>query len=251
VRRVFRAVFVEVIGEESMALRVLLVGLVASMGFELPTGQDLSSWARTGRGWADARMAELSWLRLEAEKAIAIATDGVRDELPPSRSAEVASTRADLIFEAAVEGMASGFAADLALMEDASPAEESVVAEVGPTRADLIFEATVEGMASEFAADLALMEDASPAEETVVVVERFQEMPPAESTEPEPEGPAIEAPSDVLAPAAASALSARPASRVERLSAAVRLTKQAVSAWASLIQPAPVKVADDGQGNSF
>ena len=36
-----------------MALRFLLVSLVAGMGFELPSGQELSAWARAGRDWVE------------------------------------------------------------------------------------------------------------------------------------------------------------------------------------------------------
>ena len=194
-----------------MALRVLLVGLVASLGFELPTGQDLASWAKSGRAWVDARAAELSGLRLEAEQALAGATDGERDE-GPAPTTEVASSRADLNFEA-----------------------------------------TVEAMASEFAVDLALMKESTPAEEAVVVVERFQEMPPA-ATDPGPESD--EQASEVLAevvpvPAPSIAPPAAPASPIEKLSTAVRLTREAVNAWASLIQAVPFKVVDDVPGNSL
>ena len=197
-----------------MALRVLLVGLVASLGFELPTGPDLASWAKSGRAWVDARAAELSGLRLEAEQALAGPTDGERAE-GPAPSTEVASSRADLIFEA-----------------------------------------TVEAMASEFAVDLALMKEATPAEEAVVVVERFQERPPAAETDPGPESESDEQASEGLAevvpvPAPSIAPPASPASPIEKLSTAVRLTREAVNAWASLIQAVPFKVADDVPDNSL
>ena len=186
-----------------MALRVLLVGLVASLGLELPTGQDVSSWARAGRAWVDARVVEVSGLAPESEKSRAGATDVGCQGSTPSTT-EMASSRADLIFEAAVEQMAS-----------------------------------------EFAVDLALMEEAAPAEEVIVVVERFEEMPPAWPTGPEVEPESSSAPSPVAVPSAGAA------STASKFSVAVRLTKQAVDAWASLIPAIPVKMAGDGQGDSF
>ena len=50
-----------------MALRFLLVSLVAGMGCELPGSDDLASWNRAGRAWVGARMAELSEIRGGAE----------------------------------------------------------------------------------------------------------------------------------------------------------------------------------------
>ena len=183
-----------------MALRFLLVSLVAGMGFELPSGGDVATWTRAGRDWVDARMGDLSSLKAEARLAFAGAVDCEREVEPA-----------------------------------ASPVD------VAPTREDLAFEAIVEKMASDFKADLATIEEPKPVDEALVIVEPFREMPPAALTDPEPAVPApVEvagARPEVVAPATVES-----ASRVERISAAVSLTKQALSAWASLIQPT-VRVA--------
>ena len=193
-----------------MALRFLLVSLVAGMGCELPSQTDVAAWARTGREWVDARVGDTARLKVEAELALA----GLRGRLRARSPTPVA------------------------------PRPTSV--EVPSTRDDLAFEAVVEKMASDFAADLAAIEESKPEDEAVVVVEPFREMPPAAWTDPEPAAPAFEevaeAPAEVSAPPRET-----PASRSEKISAAVRLTKQALGAWASLIQPPTVRVAAEGR----
>ena len=49
-----------------MALRCLLVSLVASLGFELPSNQDVTSWTISGRNWVSTRAVELTALQAEA-----------------------------------------------------------------------------------------------------------------------------------------------------------------------------------------
>ena len=193
-----------------MALRVLLVGLVASMGFELPDGQELSSWTKTGRDWFNARMVDLSNLRVEAERVIAEDADGERAEEPAAAPIEVASTRADLAFDAVVEGMASEFATDLASIEARKPPDEALAA-----------------------------------------VEPSREIPPAEQSDPSLEDPDVETLAEADPAPTAPAQAVEPPSRIERISTAVRLTREAMNAWASLIQPSPVKVAGDGRGDSL
>jgi hypothetical protein len=158
-----------------MALRVLLLGLVACLGLDLPSVETLEGWKETGRGWVTARMADLSSLRALA---------GLDEDIVIDPPAETASSRVDLAFEAALEGMTSGFSADLASARLATPVEEKVAA-----------------------------------------------------VEPEPDP--------------ASEVEAEPASRLDRISTAVRLTRQAVDAWASLIQPTAEREADDDRGNSL
>ena len=85
-----------------MMLRLMLLGLVASMGLELPSGRDVASWASTGRAWAEARMAG----PVGVESA-----PGLSSPRGPRR---VVETRADLAFEAISDGMAAEFAADRA-----------------------------------------------------------------------------------------------------------------------------------------
>src|SRR4051794_7553825 len=78
-----------------MALRLLLVGLVIGLGVELPSGDEISSWARAGGDWLQARI-------VGAFGAEAVA------ESKPAPDAE---------FAAIVDRMADSFAADLALAD--------------------------------------------------------------------------------------------------------------------------------------
>ena len=87
-----------------MALRFLLVGLVASMGFELPSGEDVAAWAPVGPGLGrapDGRPAR-AWPRSRPSRV----GEGRRPRPRPRPPAEVVD-RADLAFEVVVEGMAS------------------------------------------------------------------------------------------------------------------------------------------------
>jgi hypothetical protein len=192
-----------------MALRFVLVGLVASMGFEMPSGGDVESWTRTGQNWFEARLAELSSLRLEASRAFDAATDCER--------------------------------------ADASAPAPVPAVEVASVREDLTFEAVVDGMAKDFTADLASINEPRPAEEAIATVEPFREMPEAAPSPSPSPAPAIESvvearPEPVVSPAT---------SRVEKISTALRLTRQAMSAWAALIQPSVVEVAGEEQTDVF
>jgi len=156
-----------------MALRVLLVALVMAMGLELPEVTELAGWERSARDWVAARVADLS----------SLGGDEIQSE---SKT------------------------------------------ETEPGRADLVFEAVSEAMASEFSTDLAL-----PATKPVESV--------AASAEPEPEF----VPEVTTVPTL-------PDPRTERITEAVRLTRQAVGAWASLIQAtADRSPGEDGSVDSF
>jgi hypothetical protein len=192
-----------------MALRFLLMSLVAGMGLELPNGQELSSWTRAGREWAGARMVDLSALRSEAECAFLGSTDCERadESAGPTATADAGSSSADLAFDVVVEGMASTFAADLAAIR-------------------------VEGPESAFAPG-ALADQP-----------RGEDPPLLAWRDPEPESATFPAPAaeEPTSPAETSPS----ASRVDRLSAAVRLTRQAVIAWASLIE-GPSEILTDSR----
>jgi hypothetical protein len=86
-----------------MALRFLLVSLVAGLGVNLPSGDELTSWASSGREWVQARI------------------DGFRGiESDSSRETE----QADAEFAAVVDEMAGTFSDDLASMDRPSPATQ-------------------------------------------------------------------------------------------------------------------------------
>jgi hypothetical protein len=90
-----------------MALRFLLVSLVAGLGVNLPCGDELSSWARSGRDWVQARI------------------DGFRGG---EADLGLETERADLEFAAVVDEMADSFATDLASLD--RPKSVTVLASV-------------------------------------------------------------------------------------------------------------------------
>jgi hypothetical protein len=200
-----------------MALRFLLVGLVASLGFEMPTARDVESWTRTGRSWVEARLADANSLKLEVARALDRAPDCERLEEPTLAPAPVA--------------------------------------EVASIREDLTFEVVVDGMAKDFVADLASIKEPGPVDEALAVVEPFREMQEATPTPSRPEVPAIETvvaarPEPVEGPAPVPTPPPT-TSRIEKISTALRLTRQAMSAWAALVEPSVVQVAGEEQTDTF
>ncbi|WP_435007395.1 hypothetical protein P12x_004706 [Tundrisphaera lichenicola] len=173
-----------------MALRFLLVSLVASMGLDLPGAPELAGWARAGRDWAEARMVEFSAYRADAGRFFlaspVMGAEAEDDGLAPET--------ADLAFDVVVEGMASNFAAEL--LAD---------------RRDQKF--------NEMGSDV-FAKSVVPDIPTAKVV-----------SGPAPESASVTAPSpSVEVPSATPKVS-----RGARISSAVELTRQAMSAWVSLI----------------
>lgn len=187
-----------------MALRCLLVSLVASLGFELPSGQDVTAWTTSGGDWISARTVDLSALGAEASGWLGIndPTMKPRTEVlvatpapSPTGNDESASPSTDLAFDSINEGMARAFADD----------SETALAETVP---------------------VALAQEATPA--TSVEILR---QPAADSLAlafPAPATAATDEEGD-------DSVTSTPAP-VDRLSSAVRLTRDAVEAWASLVQ---------------
>lgn len=198
-----------------MALRCLLVGLVASLGFQLPSGQDVTSWTRPGRDWVAARTITLSdlkatasvWFAAEPEPA---AQPPVAEPAPALAVAPAAEPAPDdLAFAAITEGMAASFAADL----EVARAEEAAAVRDEPAPA--------------------------PAAEAVAAADPTGE-PEHESmalahAEPAPE--AVTPGQAEFAPEAVTQGDAEPAaSPATRLTSAVRATREAMNAWASVVQ---------------
>jgi len=190
-----------------MTLRLILVGLVTSMGLELPSGRDVSSWAESGRAWADARFTDLPAPSVEVVPAIESA-----DLDPAPGPVIVAAARciqpdADRVFDAVSEGMAADFASDRAVTVAGIPASaadsDATVAESGMPAVGL---PEGEELATAYAPGV---EDA-----------------PAEAA-----GPA-----SGDEPTEAAAAEDDAPSRADRLSSAVRMTREVVHAWAALIQ---------------
>src|SRR3954453_5202836 len=88
----------------SVTLRIMLVGLVASLGFELPSDNDLSRWSRSGREWVAARLAGFPGPPVEADQPV-VETADVPTASPTF--AEVPDANTDRSFEAASAAMVS------------------------------------------------------------------------------------------------------------------------------------------------
>ena len=81
-----------------MAIRFLLVSLVAGLGLEAPSAQDVATWTRSGRDWVQARVDDFSNRRVIAE-----------------------SEQANVAFDGVVARMADDFTADLASIDQPKP----------------------------------------------------------------------------------------------------------------------------------
>jgi hypothetical protein len=190
-----------------MTLRIMLLGLVASLGLELPTRADVEGWATAGAAFACSATECLASPRVEvvALPDLADGTDRHQAEasFDPSPFVGEEAADADMAFAGAAEALASDLSADLAANPiDRSPAEE--------------------------------------VQEAIIALE-----PPAQAAPAEDESAgcllaeADEA--DVMPSDQAEATTAdEPA---DRISSAVRLTREAIHAWASLLQSAD----DDAQ----
>ena len=192
-----------------MALRCLLVGLVASLGFELPSSQDVTSWTALGQNWVSARSADLSALQAEATGWLT-ATD------PTLRP------RTDQVATAEAEPMAV--------------AEATTEAAASP--ADLAFDSIGEGMALAFGTDLEAIraEGATDARKLEAASEVVATVEPQPQPEDERMTLAFPAPSADLTDEEGMDQDEIAAIRADRLSSAVRLTREAVQAWASVIE---------------
>jgi hypothetical protein len=79
-----------------MALRFLLVSLVAGLGVNMPSGDEFSSWAQSGREWVQARI------------------DGFRGV---ESNSGIETEREDAEFDLVVDEMAATFVTDLASLD--------------------------------------------------------------------------------------------------------------------------------------
>ncbi len=192
-----------------MALRCLLVGLVASLGFELPSDQDVTSWTVSGRNWVSARTVDLSALQAEASGWLRL-----NDPTTNPKTGEIAAT----------------------CVSPAVAVEATTETAISP--ADLAFDSIGEGMSLAFATDL---ETARSEEATATpILEAKPEMVATSEPQIQPELDqmtlAFPAPSAELFDEEGIDQDDTPAIRAERLSSAVRLTREAVQAWASVIE---------------
>jgi hypothetical protein len=201
----------------TMALRMLLVGLVIGLGFELPSGDEVATWAHAGVAWVQARV------------------DGL---LGPEAVAE-ARPGADAEFAAIVDDMALAFAAET------KPA-------AAETKPDLAFSAIVDDMATSFAADLARLAPpkVDPAPRRLVAFEPVDvpddlETGVAFALNRESQGVGItpEPITPELTKTAAGPPEPTAPGGPERLASAVRLTGQAAAAWMAVLRGSGASVA--------
>lgn len=195
-----------------MALRLLMVGLVAGLGLDLPSGRDVGRWARDGRAWLERTVAALSpapmpddagaFAAEAPEPDAPIAATGPVVPVAPTLAAEIVLAKTsggmDRDFSAVVDQMAVDFAADRPILAESRPRPSFEPVEVGddlyPGLAfDLNGGAEALGVAQGAAAANSRDDPASPAEE----------------------------------------------SRERKLTAALRLTGQAFHAWVSVLQHGP------------
>jgi hypothetical protein len=96
-----------------MAVRLLLVGLVIGLGLDLPSGDEVASWAHIGASWVQARVDGMlgAGAVAEAQPDPDAEFAAIVDDMALAFAAE---PKPDLAFSAIVDDMATSFAADLA-----------------------------------------------------------------------------------------------------------------------------------------
>jgi hypothetical protein len=182
----------------------MLLGLVASMGFELPSGSDLTRWVDSTKCWVDATMADRSGRCVEAPQPDVSPTDCLqaKESCHAPIVVEQPKSSEDKAFEAASNAMAADFAADL-LAQTSEP-------KTLDTQTSIVEVLEVPAVGLPAGEELA----------TQVVVEEKVEVV-AEVVE----GPVVTVEvTEVMQ------------ERLDRISNAVRLTREAAQAWAEVIQ---------------
>ncbi|HEY2155221.1 MAG TPA: hypothetical protein VGH33_06295 [Isosphaeraceae bacterium] len=96
-----------------MAVRLLLVGLVIGLGFDLPSGDEVASWAVAGTAWVQARVDGLLGPEAVAEPRPAPDAEfaAIVDDMVLAFAAE---PKPDVAFSAIVDDMAANFADETA-----------------------------------------------------------------------------------------------------------------------------------------
>lgn len=204
-----------------MTLRIMLLGLVASMGFELPSGADVSRWMDSSRNWVVATVADPSGRCVEAVPADVLPTDCCQAQESCHAPIVVEQPKScdDKAFEAVSNAMAGEFAADLVV---AAKASEPEAIDPIPAVAEVVETPAVGLPAGEEVPCLVVAETKA---EVAEVAEVVAEEPSVEAVELNETRDAVH-------------------ERLERISTAVRLTREAAQAWAEVIdEPADEAVA--------
>ncbi len=239
-----------------MALRLMLMGVVAGMGFSLPTQDDVTGWSRSAECWINARFDDWDAKMPVDDSAFVFAKDAV----VPADAVPAQPIVSDKQFNAIVSEMAVTFAKETApvvvgesktlLVEGpvvtptvetaptAAPVAPAAV-EVATTpvvetaQVDQAFASAMDKTIETFAAELVAPHVVKPTEETFtsVVEQMVADFTPT--------------PLRVADVPAASAPAAEVQTEEEgRFAHAMRLTREAVFAWAGLLHgPAVVAIS--------
>ena len=191
-----------------MTLRIMLIGLVASLGFEPSSGPDFSRWAQAGAEWVRARALDHSGPAGGAKADRLASTDC--HQVAAEVEEPTCDRGMDAAFAAASEGLVGDLVADL---REAGPADEA--------EAVLGFEPPVS--------------TGLPEGEEVARVASANVEVSAEVEDMDAEASAVDAEVETSDEDATGA-TIGPECRHDDLSAAVRLTRDAIQAWASLVQ---------------
>jgi hypothetical protein len=277
-----------------MALRLLLVGMVASLGLDIPMGWRIDKWDCVGRDWLEARQIELQELTETRPLIVDARVDAPAGPIRPlivetqDGAAEKVAARPDVIEvieepqlvtipEPTAPVLAAPKVAELPppvppaerkATQLAEPAnvvgETAVTGEVpAPESRDAMFAAVVDKMVAAFTAPVETPSNtellaalapqtprepaiAGPVDEAAVTLEDAGQPATAATAAEPPPPPAPAAESTAWAGATAEeareaamaqdrVVAPKSASRNERLMTAVRLTRQAISAWAGLL----------------
>ena len=258
-----------------MALRLFLVGMVASLGLDVPTGWRVESWERAGMCWFESRQSELE----ELTETAPLVVDARVDEPPAAGRPLVVDAKDEAANKVAAKPAPAPAPAPIEVIEQpelasvpeppvASAPTVPVVVETAsepfvtpPTPADAAFSAVVNQMVAGFAAPaqepatstllatrvLELPQNVfatAPAQEIApLAAEAAQPALASKTVEPAPAPDAAEwigaTSSDEAADASLGqdrVIAPKSAARHDRLITAVRLTRQALSAWAGVLE---------------
>jgi hypothetical protein len=190
-----------------MTLRIMLVGLVASLGFEPPTGSDVSGWVQAGKAWVQARMLDRSGPEVELKLDLAGPSDcqrvDLKFEVPPLVCEKEGAS--DSAFKAVLDGIATDLSADLlANHREEAPSDQ---------------------VASKLAIEAPAPVPLAEAEDVGCLIVPVDEAKTAEVAWTGEDKPADSVESTIGLP-----------ERPDRVSSAVRLTREAIQAWADLMQ---------------
>jgi hypothetical protein len=232
-----------------MGLRLILVGMVASLGLDLPKGDEVRSWTRTGQTWLCTALDEWNaWMtpdvadqaedRVEPARVAAKLVEGA-SELTTRLTAEAT---ADAEFAAVVEEMVAGLSTETEREGDGGEVMGTLVRGEAAGRVGSSGTMT----AIEVSEDEYVEENVVAFEPLEVGDDLYPGLAYALNRDSEVVADAGATPAPIVAEEATSVEAravAMPVGAGQRLSTAVRLTGEAIHAWANLLRgPAVVSI---------